>query len=210
MCGRYALLANVDSLKSHFGLSAGISLVPRYNIAPGQSIPAISGSPRRLNFFTWGFVAAWAAKTPNAASFVNARLETISEKPYFRESFKRRRALVPVSGYYEWQVGAKYKRPYFISSSDMPLFGLAAIWENDTLAILTREAVPSLHAIHARMPVIIAPEAYAAWLHPKTTVAQALSLAQADPAIFLENYAVSTQINDPKRESSGCIYSISD
>jgi putative SOS response-associated peptidase YedK len=150
MCGRYALHANPEVIALQFGLDAAPELAPRYNIAPATEVLIVRDGKASL--------AHWGLRR----KFANLRAETLAQK--FPGPYREGRALVPASGFYEWQSRAGGKQPYYFFSKQEALLGLAAIWENDSFSLITTEPNATLRNIHDRMPVIIAREDYGAWL----------------------------------------------
>lgn len=150
MCGRYALHASPEVIALQFGLDAVPELAPRYNIAPATEVLIVRGGK--------GSLAHWGLRR----KFANLRAETLAQK--FPGPYRKGRALVPASGFYEWQSTAGRKQPYYFFSSQEPLLGLAAVWENDSFSLITTEPNATLRNIHDRMPVIIARGDYGAWL----------------------------------------------
>jgi putative SOS response-associated peptidase YedK len=150
MCGRYALHANPEVIALQFGLDAVPELAPRYNIAPATEVLIVRDGKAAL--------AHWGLRR----KFANLRAETLAQK--FPRPYRDGRALVPASGFYEWQSRAGHKQPYYFFSKHEPLLALAAIWERDTFSLVTTEPNATLRNIHDRMPVIIARDDYGAWL----------------------------------------------
>ncbi|MGB0921155.1 MAG: SOS response-associated peptidase [Alphaproteobacteria bacterium] len=178
MCGRYFLSSSVDAMAELFGFQDRPNFPPNYNIAPTQPVPVVrggaAGRPNTLHVMQWSFIANWL-KTPPEKPLINARSETIVEKPSFRTAIIRRRCLLPADGYYEWRRAGGQRIPFAISPTVGGLVGLAAIWERwqgadgsdiDTVAIITTQANQALRDIHHRMPVVIQPENYDTWLSP--------------------------------------------
>jgi putative SOS response-associated peptidase YedK len=150
MCGRYALHASPDVVALQFGLDAVPEFAPRYNIAPATQVLLVRGAKASL--------AHWGLRR----RFANLRAETLAQK--FPEAYRNGRALVPASGFYEWQSRAGRKQPYYFSPADGPLLALAAVWEANTFSLITTRPNSTLSGIHDRMPVIIARDDYGAWL----------------------------------------------
>lgn len=178
MCGRFALFADENEIVSHFRLSVGFSMRPRFNIAPTQIIPAVTRLNGPIDFFRWGFIPPWEKGGPEKLppGYINARLETISEKPAFKKAFASQRCLIPASGYFEWRTIGQKKQPYFVYLKEQPLLGLAGIWTiwqdntgqaHPTCAILTQESPECLKSLHERSPIVIQAENYHEWLWPK-------------------------------------------
>jgi putative SOS response-associated peptidase YedK len=219
MCGRFALTATADEVVEHFALSGSFCTVARYNIAPGNMIPVIRGDGKQIDFLKWGLIPTWA-KTDNMTSggFINARMETIVDKPAFKSSFLRRRCLIPVSGYYEWQAQGDRKQPYYISAIDDRLLCFAGIWDSwtdpngqtvETCAMITMPVNASVSAIHERMPVILKPNSYHTWLDRRSLQSTLLALLASSSNIALRAHAVSTRVNDPRYEHPTCLHALS-
>ena len=177
MCGRYTLTMPIDSMRELFGFDARPNLAPRYNVAPGQDVPAVRLSERgqrELVGFNWGLVPSWAKDPAAVNRMINARGETIGDKPSFRAAFQRRRCLIPANGFFEWKsIGKGVKQPYYIRLVQGEPFAFAGIWERweggdgdvfETCAIVTTDANDQLRPIHHRMPVILPPADYQTWL----------------------------------------------
>jgi putative SOS response-associated peptidase YedK len=215
MCGRFALATEKNILDMLYDLEirTGFNLVPRYNIAPSQQVPVVRLSPadgrRELALLKWGLVPFWADDPAIGNKMINARAETAAEKPSFRDAFKKRRALVPASGFYEWKKEEGGKQPYYITSKDNSLFSLAGLWEVwhkgseplETFTILTTEPNPLVADLHNRMPVIIPQEAYKKWLNPATDLVALKGLLVPYPESKLQVYPVSRLVNSPANDS---------
>lgn len=203
MCGRFSLSANADSIINHFSLTNNTILKPRYNIAPTQVVPIIR-TPGILEFSTWGLKPIWLKE--GQASFINARMETLSEKPAFKRAIKLQRCLVIADGYFEWKQIGNIKQPFYISLPQHELFAFAAVWDGDTCAVITKKADQSLLAkVHDRMPVIIAPDQYAVWLNIKTPADIVTNAMSQNNLPALKIYPVTTKVNIPKNDFSECI-----
>lgn len=176
MCGRFALYATPEQLIDYFGLDECADLTPRYNISPGTDIAAIRHSPegkRVLHLLRWGLVPHWAGDPRLGNKLSNARGESMAEKPSFREAFKRRRCLIPASGFYEWKTEGKAKQPHYISLKTRAPLALAGLWEAwqgpdgkllRTCCVITTGPNALVEPIHDRMPVILAPDDWEGWL----------------------------------------------
>jgi len=219
MCGRFALATEKNILDMLYDLEirTGFNLVPRYNVAPSQQVPVVRLSPvdgrRELALLKWGLVPFWADDPTIGSKMINARAETAAEKPSFRDAFKKRRALVPASGFYEWQKIEGVKQPYYITRQDKSLFSLAGLWETwnkgseplETFTILTTEPNTMVAELHNRMPVIIPHEAYNLWLDPATDLKTLKNMLVPYPENELTLYAVSRLVNSPSNDSPGLI-----
>lgn len=211
MCGRFVLTADLDAIQTAFDLTdVPDNLPPRFNIAPSQPIAVITNEqPQALTFHRWGLVPSWAKDPKIGYKMINARAETVHEKPAFRAAFRRRRCLVPADGFFEWHKLDGGKQPMFIHLADRALFAFAGLWEvwqspeGDTLhtcTLITTEPNDLMATIHDRMPVIVSPSAYADWLHaedPETVRA----LLKPYPADVMRAYPVSTFVNSPAHDT---------
>ncbi|MGI6649474.1 MAG: SOS response-associated peptidase [Bacillota bacterium] len=219
MCGRFTLTAGPVAVAERFGCLTGqIEFSPRYNVAPTQSVPVVlkADGSNRLKMMQWGLVPYWAKDKSIGSRLINARLETVAEKPAFRSSLSRRRCLVPADGYYEWPKVGRSKLPMRIVLPSRELFALAGLWdvwqspEGEqlfTFTILTTEPASSVRAIHNRMPVILPPENEQLWLSNAFNSPDAIAalLSHLKPVEELEAYRVSTLVNNPANDSPECI-----
>jgi putative SOS response-associated peptidase YedK len=166
MCGRYALHANPDVIALLYGLSQVPACPPRYNIAPASQVLIIRQDGAAM--VRWGLVPHWARDPSAGARMNNARAETVAQKPSFRDAYRKRRCLVPASGFYEWKLESGRKQPYYICPAGGELFSFAGLWEQwkdlQTCTIITTDANEKMAAVHERMPVIVSPAEHAAWL----------------------------------------------
>lgn len=218
MCGRFQLTASPEDIAEHFQLSRLPNYQSSYNIAPSQKILNIveldDGSRKAVNLF-WGLVPSWSKDSKNSSHLINARMETIQEKPSFRSAFKHRRCLIPADGFYEWE-RRNGKQAFHIHREDRQPFAFAGLWEQwqhetETLyscTIITTAANALMQPIHERMPVIISPDSYQDWLD-KT--------ANADDVYgFLDNQAYSNMVttpvgdwvNNPRHDDERCIHAV--
>lgn len=211
MCGRFTLTVSPDQLQAAFDLSEPppAEFGPRYNIAPTQPVAVITNqTPRKLEFFKWGLIPAWAKDPKIGNALINARGETVAEKPAFRAAFKRRRCLILADGFYEWKKEGKTKTPMYIQLKDGAPFALAGLWEVwhaadgsnvPTCTIITTTPNKLMESIHDRMPVILPPKAYATWLTPgELPAAEAQALLQPFATSKMKARAVSTLVNNPR------------
>ena len=174
MCGRYSLTTPVDGIRRLFGFDQIPNLPPRYNIAPTQAVLGVrddGGAPSAF-MARWGLIPSWSKDPTVGAKMINARSETIREKPSFKTAFKRRRCLIPADSFFEWKTIGGVKQPYLIRFADQEIFAFAGIWERwqggdgsdvETCSIVTTEAAPSIEPLHHRMPVILDPETFRTW-----------------------------------------------
>lgn len=206
MCGRYKLTTPTGEIVETFKLNGPrLNLRRRFNIAPTQEAPVIRNFPtgRQLAIMRWGLVPQWAPDTKMAAGAINARAETVAEKPAFREALRARRCLIPADGFYEWTSQGKTKQPHLFQIADGGVFGFAGLWERwekgdaplETFTIIVSEANPSVSHIHHRMPVILPPDQWERWLDVKRyDVASVLPLLQT-PDVVLTTKRVSQKLN---------------
>jgi putative SOS response-associated peptidase YedK len=178
MCGRVFLTHPGAAFLEQFDVLGSYDAAPRYNVAPGEPLPIVrvaEGDGRELAEARWGLVPRWAKDPTSGPRPINARAETVADKPTFRAAYRHRRCIVPVSGFYEWWRGGTPRRAFRIQSSDGKLLALAGLWERwtspagdalETCTILTQDAGRAIRAIHDRCPVVLLPEDYDAWLDP--------------------------------------------
>ena len=217
MCGRYTLSARRLERAERALHSLFPELDPRYNIAPSQDVPIIRESPEgkyELVMARWGLVPRWAKEPKTGYSMINARAETVAEKPAFRDAFRRRRCLIPADGFYEWKQAGTAKQPFHIRLKDGGDFAFAGLWERwrgegqeiESCSIIVTDANDLLRPIHDRMPVILDPADYAAWLDPENRDAEALAqLLKPYPAGQMEAVPVSRRVNSPKVDEASLL-----
>ncbi|MGH9967590.1 MAG: SOS response-associated peptidase [Pyrinomonadaceae bacterium] len=215
MCGRYAQTNPSKILIKYYGLTKAPEINARYNIAPTQQAPVVKlnekGEPE-LVMMRWGLIPTWAKDPSTGARLINARAETVKEKPSFRAAYKKRRCLVPASGFYEWKRAGAKKQPYFVHPKDEPLFSFAGLWEHwfdaeekrlETFTIVTTDANGFMRKLHERMPVIVKRPDFQAWLNP--------ALAQDDPwqkpypDDIMGSYPVSLRVNSPRNDDESLL-----
>jgi len=219
MCGRYSITTPVEAMRGLFGFAGpGLNLQPRYNAAPTQVLPVVrrvaDGDDRELVLLRWGLVPSWAKDIKIAARLINARAETVAEKPSYRTAFRRRRCLVPADGFYEWKkAGGGNKQPFRIRLPDGGPFAFAGLWERwqpeggeavESFTIVTTEAALGIRDIHARMPVILPPADYRPWLDPAATPDGLGALLRPYEAA-LEADPVSTAVNSVRNDTPDCL-----
>jgi putative SOS response-associated peptidase YedK len=216
MCGRFTFQPT-EAFYARFEISNRLdTLIARYNIAPGQMVPVIiANSPRRIVLMRWGLIPHWAKDAKTAYKMINARVETLTQRPAFRGLLSHNRALVPACGYYEWQGEGRAKTPYYIHPQDDQYLAFASlydVWQHPdgedvyTFTIITTDADESMAKLHHRMPVIMARELEDAWLDPELTKAQdALDLLSRSTGLKLEAYPVSRMVNKPSNDSHALI-----
>ncbi len=211
MCGRFARFSSVQKFADLFGTRAGFSLNPRYNVAPTQALLLARNAVgnRELVSLYWGLIPYWSKEPKTGYSTINARAESVAEKPAFRNAFRRRRCLIAADGYYEWRKLERTKQPYYIALKDREPFAFAGVWDHwardehsiDSCAIIVTEANELTKPIHDRMPVMLAPEHYDAWMDPDLTDPGRLkSFLKPYPSERMLAYPVSKAVNDPKND----------
>lgn len=187
----------------------------RYNIAPTQDTLVIRAhdGKREAAMLRWGLIPSWAKDTKMAASLINARSETVAEKPAFRSAFKKRRCLVPVDGYYEWLREGKAKLPHLYQMKDGEPFAFAALWESwqevETFTVLTTAANELAAKVHDRMPVILGPLDCERWLAPESDPGDLAKLLGPYPATDMTDTPVSTHVNNARNEGPECVQCVS-
>jgi putative SOS response-associated peptidase YedK len=214
MCGRYALYGPHSRNRDYFGVDEWPDFSDHYNIAPSAVVPIIRKAPdgrRVANMLRWGLIPNWAKDETIGAKLNNARGESVAEKPSFRSAYRKRRCLVPANGFYEWQQvpGQKWKQPYYITLADGNPMAMAGLWESwtdpageiiRTFCIITTEANEVMAPIHDRMPVLIRPDAWSAWLDPGTdltTIDPLITTAQPEE---ITTRAVSRKVSNAREE----------
>jgi putative SOS response-associated peptidase YedK len=183
MCGRYAITTAPEAIRRLFGYPEQPNFPPRHNVAPTQPIPIVrlAEGKRQFALVRWGLLPAWVKDPKTFTLLINARGESVNDKPAFRNAMKYRRCLIPADGFFEWKVEGKIKRPFFVYRKDHAPFAFAGLWESwmgpngeemESAAIVTTRASPSIGHIHHRMPVILEPDQFDMWLDTKNVDAQ--------------------------------------
>ena len=221
MCGRYSLHTNPEVIALAFKLGLLPEIRPRYNIAPSTQVLIVREDKEKgrvADLYRWGLIPSWAQDPAIGNKLANARAETVAEKPSFRNAFKRWRCLIPASGFYEWKALKGRKQPYYIHPQGRELFGLAGITESwqgpdgpiHSCAIITTGPNELTKNIYDRMPVILEPADYAAWLDPANqATAKLQELLRPYPADAMAAHPVSTRVNTPKHDDPALILGIS-
>ncbi len=216
MCGRYTLSTSGDELAQQFGISELSDWAPRFNIAPSQPVPVLTctQSQTQVEYMHWGLVPSWSKDKKLGSKMINARAETVSEKPAYRTAYRKRRCLVLADGYYEWVKQAGGKQPYYMRlRSDQP-FAFAGLWEkwqskDDSnylsCSIITCASNGQLAPLHHRMPVIVEPTEYGNWLDDKTSIDSIAQLLKPLANGMLATIPVSTFVNSPAHEGPDCV-----
>lgn len=222
MCGRYTLTWTEErELTERFGITefSEPRLVPRFNIAPSQEVAVIiqQDGHNVLSSFQWGLIPSWVKDLKKTKPMINARIETIAEKPFFKSAIKNRRCLIPADGFFEWQVDSQtgQKIPTYIHLAGRPLFAFAGLWDQwttpdgevlHTCTIITMPANSFMESIHNRMPAIMSPDNEGKWLNPaETDASKLLTLLVSTGDNALASYPVSRMVNSPRIDAAECI-----
>jgi len=232
MCGRFALATPAAEWAALFRLEDPLEIEPRFNIAPTQPVavvrappglrdhpgvhPAEAGDPlpREATMLRWGLVPNWSREFGSGPPLINARSETVAQKPSFRDSFRERRCLVVADGFYEWRTAGTNKQPYWIGLPDGRPFAFAGLWDAwsppdgppvESCAILTTEASGSLRPLHDRMPLIVAPEHYDLWMDADTIPWELEPVFEAPTAADLRFHPVSSRVNSVSNDDPACL-----
>lgn len=215
MCGRFSLTQDIAEFLRELGLSVPPELAhPRqYNIAPSQPVLGVVADPvPRLMVMEWGFLPAWAKPESDTKPVINARGETVAEKPFFRGAFRSARCALLADGFYEWKRTGTQKQPYRITLQGGNIFAMAGLWsarmvadgsEQITCAVVTTGPNELMRPIHDRMPVILNPTDLAVWLDPKARQQELQQAIAPYPAEAMTAYPVSTAINNPRNDFAG-------
>lgn len=218
MCGRFRLGKGREALKKFFGADLEGDWQPRYNVAPGQSVATVRQDPaapvRRLSLVRWGLIPFWAKEAAIGYKMINARSETVADKPAYRDALKSRRCLIAADGFYEWKKLAKEKQPYCFALAEDGIFAFAGIWDRwkspegkivETCSILTTSANELVRDVHDRMPVILPPDSFDLWLDPGFTNREGiLELLKPFAAGAMKKYPVSARVNNVKNDDESC------
>lgn len=220
MCGRYSILDDIDELCERFVCpDPGFTIKPRYNAAPTQNLPVVvnSRSGHELRMMRWGLIPHWAKDAKMGNRLINARIETLAEKPAFRAALRYRRCLVPADGYYEWFPGENAKVPHRVVGRSGEVFAFAGLWEQwsgtegediQSFTIVTTEPIPNLAWLHNRMPLILPRHLEVFWLDgPDELSLEKLGafLYQMRPSDELLSYPVSPRVNSPRNDDPSVI-----
>jgi putative SOS response-associated peptidase YedK len=216
MCGRFTL-EPTEAFYERFQITNRLTaLVPRYNIAPGQLVPVlVAEHPRRVTLMRWGLIPHWAKDAKAAYKMINARLETLTQRPAYRHLLAANRCLVPASGFYEWKAEGRGKTPYYIHPAAGSFVGFAGLYDTwtdatgeeiPTCTIITREADDFMARLHNRMPVVLAQEDENAWLDPQLAApSQVLEILSRSAGVPLAAYPVSRRVNKASVEGKALI-----
>ena len=219
MCGRYALFTAPDELEKYFEaiISNAGTIEPNYNVTPGMVMPVVAVGRERvpvITTFRWGLIPSWAKEASIGYKLMNARSETLSEKPSFARPFQRSRCVIPSNGFYEWQREGKNRIPFFVKRADEELMNFAGIydrWKSPegsdvfTFSIITTRANPLIAPIHERMPVVLGRHQVREWLHPATSSDRLTELMHPLPENVTEVFRVSEEVNKPVNNHAGLL-----
>jgi putative SOS response-associated peptidase YedK len=213
MCGRYVIISSPEAIRALFGYQEQPNFPPRYNVAPTQPVPIVRLAEGRRSFalVRWGLIPAWVKDPRTLTLLINARGESVIDKPAFRNAMRRRRCLFPADGFYEWRQEGRARRPFFVRPKSGGPIAFAGLWETwmgpngeemDTAAIVTTRANRALAAIHERMPVVVPPDAFDFWLDGSKVDAETASAIIAPaPEQLLETYEISPAVNHVANDS---------
>ena len=221
MCGRFAFFSPQEALQLAFGSVKNLQIEPRYNIAPSQDVIAITreGEQNRCaDHYRWGLIPFWAKDPAIGNRMINARAETLMEKPSFRQAYSRRRCLIPATGFYEWQKQAQGKQPIFISREDQKPLAFAGLWDQwqspdgekfSTCTIITTGANDFMREMHHRMPVCLDREMHDLWLSADASRSDLDELVQGPQEVLLQAWPVSRRVNNPVNDTKDLVEPVS-
>jgi len=211
MCGRFTLRSS-RRINLERGRKLDLPLEPRYNIAPSQSVLTIGdfGAGVEARLLTWGLIPSWST---DGKGFINARAETLEEKPSFSKSFRLRRCLIPADGFFEWKRTGREKRPFYFQVDDEMPFAFAGIWDTwrnrgdevTSCAIITTAANELVGELHDRMPAILLHEYHDAWLDPRTDRTVLTEMLKPFPSLMMKTHPVSSSVNSPDNDTPDLI-----
>lgn len=217
MCGRFILDTNPELVEYYFELTHPAPVFQAsWNIPPNSVVPVVWQIPddgRACSLMHWGLIPHWARTTTSKYKMINAKAETLADKPAYRLAYQQRRCLIPTTGFYEWHATARDKQPYYIGMHDHGLFALAGLWEYwegeqsiNSFTIITTVANKLIADIHERMPVIIDKADFDTWLDPANQdIGQLNSLLIPNEIADLQMYPVSSEVNNPRHDTAGLI-----
>jgi putative SOS response-associated peptidase YedK len=221
MCGRSSLTKTEKELEERFGATfysedlERYNPLPNYNVAPTQFHPVITQKePNTIHLYRWGLIPFWAKDIKIGAKMINARLEGIEEKPAFRQAFQKRRCIVPVDGYYEWQKTPEGKIPHRIKLKNTEIFTIAGLYESwkgpdqkviNSFTLITQEAAPMIAHLHDRMPLILLPEQEKLWIDSNVPTKDVLYNLEPLPGEYITWYRVSDRVNNVRANDAGLV-----
>ena len=217
MCGRFAFFSPREAVIAAFGADLNFQSDPRYNIAPSQEVTLLrldENGDLRVDKYRWGLVPFWAQDPAIGNRMINARAETVTEKPSYRQSFSRRRCLVLASGFYEWRKDADGKTPFFISRADNQPFGMAGLWDEwakgdgellRTCTVITTPANEFMQTMHHRMPVLMDGSSAPSWLNVEALNGELLPMLLGPQTVELQAWPVGKSVNNPLNDNADLI-----
>jgi putative SOS response-associated peptidase YedK len=219
MCGRYRIARKKEILAEYFDAGHDVDWAPRYNVAPSQDVPVIRQDAtkpvRSVSLMRWGLIPWWARDAKAGFKMINARAESVAEKPAFREPLQSRRCLVPADGFFEWAKEGNTKSPYCFARADDSVFAFAGLWDRwktpdgelvHSCSIITTTANPLVRGIHDRMPVILERDNYDLWLDPGFAKTESvIELLKPCPPELMRSWRVSTRVNSVVNDDPACI-----
>jgi putative SOS response-associated peptidase YedK len=219
MCGRYRLARKKEILAEYFDAGDDVDWAPRYNVAPSQDVPVIRQDATRpirsVSLMRWGLIPWWAKDAKAGFKMINARAESVAEKPAFREPLQSMRCLVPADGFFEWAKEGKTKSPYCFARADDSVFAFAGLWDRwkspngdllHSCSIITTTANALVRGIHDRMPVILERDNYDLWLDPGFTKTESvIELLNPCPPELMRSWRVSPRVNSVVNDDAACI-----
>lgn len=220
MCGRFAVSITTDQIEKLIPGISKLDIPKNFNVAPSQSIAALKQGSNEIEFFHWGLIPFWAKDRSISYKMINARAETVHEKPSFKNALKKRRCIIPASGYYEWKKEDDGKQPYYIKPKNDDLFLFAGLWEKwtdkesgeivESATIITTDATEAIQDVHHRMPAMITKEHVDIWLKEDYQLDELQQLILPNSSIELEFHPVSKMVNKPLNNSPECLKPIND
>lgn len=217
MCGRFAFFSPREAVQEYFGIEVPFALEPRYNVAPSQEVVVIrqpADTKPQAAMLKWGLVPFWAKDAAIGARMINARAETVAQKPAFRQAFKRRRCVILADGFYEWHTEDGRKTPYFISLKTDHPFAMAGLWESwhkadqpplETCTIITTTATKSIGKLHDRMPVILDSPATTDWIQAERDPDALIAMLKSYDDEEIQAWPVNRTVNNPVNQGSTLI-----
>jgi len=214
MCGRFALWSGREEIEAAFAVRLSAEPQTGYNIAPSREVTAVRASRegnREAAFLRWGLVPSWAKAPDSGYRMINARADTVFQKPAYRTAIRRRRCLIPANAFFEWKRTEKGKQPYLIQVGEGEVFGLAGLWEVwqnretgetiESCAILTTRPNEAMQELHDRMPVIVSPESHSLWLDPRVGEPDRIApLLEPYPAEEMRMHPIGREVNNPAND----------
>ena len=209
MCGRFGLFCSPRVLKEEFNLGEKAEFARKYNIPPGEKIPVIGENPSRgersAAQLKWGLKPPWQ-ENEDGDRIINARAESLFEKPVFKKIASRQRCIIPASGFYEWKDEEGNKQPYWFYPEEKELLAFAGLWRKRSCVIITRPATPAVRPLHERMPALLATDNYDAWLDPAACGRQQLeNVLSAGSGRKIKSHRVDQKVNNPEYETRNCV-----